>query len=165
MTKIKCMQITINPTIDFPVEVNGIKLIASIIEEIIPPYQIEFKIKFSNGYEDVFRVGEIGVEGRKDSSAPYAKAISKELPIVVGMDPNSFYHVFQYKIDGAVNNVWVIEGETDNKTVYKVFYNRLYRFELSGEPKNWTITQSSRIYREVDEDLAMRVGYLLDSLL
>lgn len=159
------MEISINPTIDFPVEVNGVKLMASIIEEIIPPYQIEFRIKFSNGYEDIFRVGEIGVMGRKDGSAPYARAIAKELPIVVGMDPNKFYHVFQYKIDGAVNNVWVIEGETENKVAYKVFYNRLYRFELTGEPKNWKVTSTSRLYREVDEDLATRVGYLLDSLL
>lgn len=159
------MLITINPTIDFPVEVNGVKLMASILEEIIPPYQIEFRIKFSNGYEDIFRVGEIGVMGRKEGSAAYAKAISKELPIVIGMDPNKFYQVFQYKIDGFVNNVWVIEGETEGKIAYKVFYNRLYRFELQGEPKNWRVTSTSKIFREIDEDLATRVGYLLDSLL
>ena len=151
--------------INFPVTVEGVPMTASVLEEIIPPYQFIFRVKFSNGFEDLFYLGETGIHGDRINSAPYAKAISMDMDQVVGLDPSRFYHIFQEKIDGLLTNVWVIEIWLDSKTSYAVYYNRFYRFELTRQKEKWVATTTAKIYPNINFKLARKVGFLLDSLL
>ena len=151
--------------INFPVLVNGVGMTASVVEEIIPPYQFIFRVKFSNGFEDRFYVGDAGVYGDRDNSTAYANAISTDIGYVIGMAPDAFYHVFQENIEGTITNVWVIERKTDAKTSYAVYYNRFYRFELTREKGEWVATTTAKIYPNINFELAKKVGFLLDSLL
>jgi hypothetical protein len=153
------------PPISFPVQVNGELMTASVIEEIIPPYQFIFRVRFSNGFEDLFYLGEAGTKGSNNTSAPYAKAISKDIDHVIGIDPTRFYHIFQETIDNEQTNVWVIEKDTPNGVSYAVYYNRFYRFELKKFGRQWIPSTVAKIYPQLNFELAKRIGFLLDSLL
>lgn len=151
--------------IEFPVEVNGVGMTASVVEEIIPPYQFTFRIKFSNGFEDLFDVGEAGTRGKKEQSAPYAKAISLDIRSAMGLDPSRFYHIFQEEIKGKRTNVWVMEKDTATGVAYAVYYDGFYRFEVKKFGKQWIPSTVAKIYPELNLALAKKVGYLLDTLL
>jgi len=149
--------------INFPVFVDGEQMIASVIDEIIPPHQFIFKVRFSNGYEDLFYLGDAGIHGGRANSPAYAKAISMDIDHVLGLDPERFYHIFQEEIDGLMTNVWVIEKEDSSKVYYAVYYNRLYRFELTRENSQWIVSTKAKIYPNIKFELAKKIGFLLDS--
>lgn len=151
--------------ISFPVCVDGELMTASVVEEIIPPYHFIFRVRFSNGFEDMFYLGDAGIMGDRPNSAPYAEAISRDIDHVVGMDPDNFYHIFQEDIDGISTNIWVIRKETRSKISYAVYYNRFYRFEVTKEEGKWVASTTARIYPNINFNLARRVGFLLDSVL
>jgi hypothetical protein len=151
--------------IEFPVRVNGLSMTARVLEEIIPPYLFTYRIRFSNGFEDLFSIGDAGVAGEKINSGPYADAIRDDIGYVPGVDPDRFYHIFQETIDGMITNVWVIERETAERVSYAVYYNRFYRFELSRVDDKWEPSTTAKIYPNINFTLATKVGYLLDTFL
>jgi hypothetical protein len=152
-------------SIDFNVNMDGQRLTASVVEEIIPSFQFIFRVRFSDGYEDLFYLGEGGIRGDKENSAPYAKAISMDIDQVIGMNPNEFYHIFEDKIDGVSTNIWVIRRETRTKITYAVYYNRFYRFELAKDGDQWAASTTAKIYPNINFELAGKIGRLLDDLL
>ena len=155
----------ISRSIDFNVSVGGKRLTASVVEEIIPPVQFIFRVRFSNGFEDLFSIGEGGIRGEKAGSDAYAQAISMDIDQVIGMDTNSFYHIFEEMIDGLLTNVWVIKRENKTKVSYAVYYNRFYRFELAKDGSQWSASTTAKIYPNLNFKLAGKIGRLLDDLL
>jgi hypothetical protein len=153
------------PSIEFPVKVNGVSMTARVLEEIIPPYLFTYRIRFSNGFEDFFSIGEAGVAGEKINAGPYAEAIRDDIGYVVGVDPERFYHIFQETIDGMLTNVWVIERESATQVSYAVYYNRFYRFELTRVDDHWEPSTTAKIYPNINFALATKVGFLLDTFL
>jgi hypothetical protein len=151
--------------ISFPVTVDGEQMTASVIEEIVPPFHFIYRVRFSNGYEDLFYLGDAGIMGDRENSAVYSKALSNDIDHVVGMDPHKFYHIFQENINGVVTNIWVIERESVSGISYAVYYNRFYRFELTKDGDNWVASTTAKVYPNINFKLARRVGYMLDSLL
>lgn len=156
---------TIPHSIDFNVSVDGQRMTASVVEEIIPSYQFIYRVRFSNGFEDLFYLGESGIRGDKTDSAPYAKAISMDMDQVVGLDTNNFYHVFEEKVNGTLTNIWVIKRENKTKVSYAVYYNRFYRFELAKDGAHWAASTTAKIYPNINFELAARIGHMLDEML
>jgi hypothetical protein len=152
-------------SIDFNVNVDGQRLTASVVEEIIPSYQFIYRVRFSNGFEDLFYLGEDGIRGDKAESASYAQAISMDMDQVVGLDTNNFYHVFETKVNGTLTNVWVIKREDKLKVSFVIYYNRFYRFELAKDGAHWAASTSAKIYPNINFELATRIGSLLDEML
>src|SRR5438128_2551325 len=121
---------SIGAAIEFPVYVNGKRLLATATEQADNPVQHIFTVRFTDGYEDEFCYDEDRIEGTdKEKSLSYAIALRNDLPIIADMDTNKLYHVFQENIDGELTNIWVIEKPTDRRDIsYGVYYNQYYRF-------------------------------------
>ena len=164
MDKLRLMT-AIPHSIDFNVNVDGQRLTASVVEEIIPSYQFIYRVRFSNGFEDLFYLGENGIRGDKADSAAYAKAISMDMDQVVGLDTSNFYHVFEEIVNGSLTNVWVVRRENKSIISYAVYYNRFYRFELAKDGMHWAASTTAKIYPNINFELAARIGGLLDKLL
>jgi hypothetical protein len=154
---------TITAPIQFPVKVNGRRMTASVEEEIDHPLHNCFRVRFSDGFEDIFYLDEDFLVGTNEKSVAYAKAIRLDIGNVIGLDTSRFYHIFQEIIDGIITNIWVIENDAeDNEVCYAVYYNEFYRFELKRAGDKWEAAYKSG--DKINEDLVKKVGYLLDSL-
>jgi hypothetical protein len=148
--------------IEFPVHVGGKPMLATVLAEEGNAVQFAYRIRFSNGYEDLFCLDEGVIEGdNKETSVPYAKAIRNDIVNVINLDPDSFWHVFQHPVDGMATNVWVIEKEG----AYKVYYNEYYRFELKQEQDEWIVSSSSKDPADkIDPVIAAKVETHLKAL-
>src|ERR1043166_2298428 len=135
--------------IEFPVNVNGNKLIASVEEDVSNPVQIVYKIRFSDGYVDEFCLDdeEDSVTGDNlEESMPYAFAIRNDITIVSSIEKDKLYYVFQDKIDEIETNIWVLEKESETGDIfYNVYYNSFYRFEVRNSNGEWIASSSSKI--------------------
>ena len=132
--------------IQFPIYVGGKPMMATVLGEEGNNVQFAYRIRFSNGYEDVFCLDEGMIEGdNKETSIPYAKAIRNDIVNVINLEPGKFWHIFQHPVDGISTNIWIIEKEG----VYKVYYNEYYRFELVEEGNEWIV--SSRLKNPSDK--------------
>ena len=153
---------TTSPMIEFPVWVGGKPMNARVMAEEGNAVQFAFRIRFSNGYEDVFVLDEGLIEGdNKETSLPYAKAIRNDIVNVINLDTEKFYHIFQHPVDGIATNIWVIEKEG----VYKVYYNEYYRFEVKKEDDKWIVSTTSKNPDEkIDKVIAEKVKHLLTAL-
>lgn len=153
--------------IEFPTFVEGIPVTASVVEIKINPVQHCYRIEFSDGYEDVFTMDEGMIEGDNgQSSKPYIKAIRHDLPQVIGLDTNKFYHIFQDKVDGILTNIWIIEKEDeDDGTYYGVYYNGYYRFEYRQVKNEWICSTRSKAGDSINAELVEKVKLVLYSLL
>lgn len=148
--------------IEFPVHVGGKPMLATIMNEEGNEVQFAYRIRFSNGYEDVFCLEEGIVEGdNKETSIPYAKAIRNDIVNVIKLDENKFWQVFQHPVDGISTNVWVIEKEE----AYQVFYNEYYRFELKLEENEWIVSSRSKDPdNKIDPVIAGKVEAMLKAI-
>ena len=161
---------TTQSTIEFPVSVAGTSLKATILSEEGTNIDFAYRVAFSDGYQDLFAFDEesgtlYGVEG--ENPAAYAEALENDLPILINLDTNKFYYLFQHNIDGEPVNIWIKEQLEDNfETSYGVFYQKHYHFELHKENNYWVISSRSKDPDNfIDEVLAERVKFVLDSLL
>ena len=146
--------------IEFPVYVGGKPMLATVIAEEGNPVQFVYRIRFSNGYEDVFTLDEGMVEGdNRETSLPYAKAIRNDIVNVINLDHDSFWKVFQHPVDGIATNIWVIEKEK----IFMVHYNEYYRFELKEEDSEW-IVSSKDPDSKIDPVIAEKVETILKAL-
>ncbi len=145
--------------IKFPVYVGGKPMLATIVSEESNPVQPIYRIRFSNGYEDVFCLDEGTIEGdNKETSIPYAKAIRNDIINVINLDTKKFWHIFQHPIDGIATNVWVIEKDN----AYQVFYNEYYRFELKLEENEWIVSSRSKDpHHKIDPVIAEKAESIL----
>jgi hypothetical protein len=153
--------------IEFPVFVNGKPMTASVIEANENPVQFSYRVQFSDGYEDVFTLDEGLIEADKgEVSNPYLKAIRSDIPQVIGLDTNSFYHIFQDRVNNILTNIWVIEKEYESGEIYYgVYYNEYYRFEFRLTDGKWVpITRSKEPGASFDRDLAIKIEQLLYSV-
>jgi len=155
------------PAVEFPVFIDAKPAIARVLEETDHPVQTFFHVAFSDGFEDKFTVEEDGnVYGSGIASIPYAKAIRFDIGNVMGLDPNRFYYNYPDTIDGMRANVWVIEGEGENREpLYKVFHFEYFRFALQRMNNEWIISCKPPYGKEPDPAMVKKVGFLLDSLL
>jgi hypothetical protein len=162
---------TLTTPIDFFVRVDGVSMVASVIETIDNSIFQEYRLKFSDGFQDDFTIpDEEGLlpEGTNEASKKYAKAIRIDMAIIPRIEPGRFYHVFQELIDGIQTNVWVIEQDPDpGEECYAVYYNEFYRFELyrSLGDKTWEVASRAAMAEKIDDTLAHKVGLVLNSLL
>lgn len=153
--------------IAFPVFVKGKPLIASVVEVVENPVQYSYRIRFSDGYEDIFTLDDGAIDAKKgENSKIYIKAIRNDITQVARLNTGKFYHVFQDKIDGQVTNIWIIESEDENgETYYGVYYNEFYRFELRQVQGEWIwSTRSKEPGVTINEDIAGKVQKILYSL-
>ena len=155
------------PAVQFPVFIDGKPIIAHVLEEIDHPVQTIFRVVFSNGFEDEFQLEDDGnVYGSGIAAIPYAKAIRFDIGHLVGLDPNRFYYNYPESIDGMKTNVWVIEGDCENREpIYKVYYFEFFRFALQRLNERWIISHKPHYGKEPDCRLVEKIGFLLDSLL
>lgn len=149
-------------SIKFPVYVGGKPMLATILGEEGNAVQFVYRIRFSNGYEDIFCMEEGMIEGdNKETSIPYAKAIRNDIVNVMNLDPDKFWHVFQHPVDGMATNIWVIEKEH----AYKVYYNEYYRFEFTKEGNEWIVSSRSKDPMDkIDPVIAGKVEALLQAM-
>lgn len=155
-------------TIEFPVNVKGKELLATVLEEEFNPVQYVYRISFSDGHEDSFYISEFGsVQGTKSNSAPYSRAIKNDLFPIIGLDKSKFFYVFPEVLDGTKINVWIIESETEEgERIFKVYYGGGYHFELKKQNQKWLSRCAHAINPEkVDPILAAKISNLIDSQL
>ncbi len=148
--------------IEFPVNVGGKPMLATVMNEEGNEVQFGYRIRFSNGYEDVFCLDEGMVEGdNKETSIPYAKAIRNDIVNVINLDTARFWQVFQHPVNGISTNIWVIEKDG----VYKIYYNEYYRFELKLEENEWIVSSGSKDPgNKIDPVIAGKVETLLRAM-
>jgi hypothetical protein len=155
------------PPVQFPVFIDAKPCTAFVLEEIDHPVQTIFRVAFSDGFEDEFLMEDDGnVFGSGIVAIPYAKAIRFDIGHLIGLDPNRFYYNYPEKIEGLQTNVWVIEGEGENReSIYKVYYFEYFRFALKRVGNEWLVSHQPQHGKAPDEDMVKKVGFLLDSLL
>lgn len=148
--------------IEFPVHVGGKPMLATVVAEEGNEVQFAYRIRFSNGYEDVFVLDEGIVEGdNKETSLPYAKAIRNDIVNVINLDENKFWQVFQHPVDGIPTNIWVIEKDG----AFQVYYNEYYRFELKLEENEWIVSSRSKDpNNKIDPVIAAKVEAMLRAM-
>ena len=147
--------------INFPVSVMGKDLIATITHLMNDPILNSFKIKFSDGYEDVFTLDEDGAIGSSDMSAgkQYAFVIKDDLYCLCLMDAEEKVWNFQYLINETIGNVWVRKTEH----VYKIYTEGDYHFQVVKREGQWFSENVRKIEpRPIDEDLAKKVIAMLE---
>jgi len=169
------METTKKSSIDFLVGVNGNLLTARVREygESCEGQLEHHVIAFSDGITGKFWFYPSNENIIVDDEAlAYAEAIKYDIQLISIAAKATFHHIFQHTINGELRNVWVMPVDPDpgDGESYGVYYNNKYQFELCrahGESE-WTIgiAVSSEIdILDIDEDLAERVGHLLDAVL
>jgi hypothetical protein len=154
------------PPIRFPVRISGAMQLAYVEEQIGSSEQFILFIRFEDGFHDIFYLDEEGgVYGTKEGSIPYEHSIRRDIGILIGLDSKRFYFVIEEIIDGIVTNVWIVERDTESKSVsYAVYFDNCYRFELIRKGSKWLSFTQSKVFPEINQHLATRVGHLLDNL-
>lgn len=155
-------------TIEFPISFGGKELLATILEEEFNPVQYVYRIRFSDGHEDSFYISEFGkIEGTKNNSAPYSKAIKNDLFPIIGLDKSKFFYTFPEVVNGIKTNVWIVENVTEEgEHIFKVYYQGYYHFELKNENGKW-LSRCARVVNseKVDPILSAKISNLIDSQL
>lgn len=153
-------------SIQFPVRILDRKLIASVVEEIVDFKHFTLRIQFSDGFEDIFRLDENGdVFGTTEESAIYGLSIRNDIGVLIGIEPDEHYHIFEEEINGRTTNIWVFEqGDGFDHIVYSVYYNNIYRFELRKNESAWEASTRSKLHPVIDQRMIKKVSWLLDNL-
>ena len=159
-------------TFSFPAIVAGKSLRATVVGEEGEGRDFLYRIKFDDGYEDVFFVdghkagGHLGA-----SSQPYAEAIKYDVGHFIGLDTDKFWYVFADEIDGEIANVWIFEEETEDEeevihASFNVFIKKQYRFHLLQVGDTWMLSvREGTVLSESDKILAQKIEDVLIALL
>jgi hypothetical protein len=153
-----------DPPIQFPVRVYGKRIIANVVEQYGSSDQFVLRVRFSDGFEDIFHLNEDGnIFGSTDRSHPYEISLNKDISILIGMDKNRNYHVIEAMIDDVITNVWIIDrSDSSTAVVYAVYYNNLYRFELKRNKNTWIAFSKSKLSPVINQAIRERVEELLN---
>jgi hypothetical protein len=152
--------------VQFPVRILNKTLTGSVVEQIADFKHFTLRIRFSDGFEDIFRLDENGdVNGTTEESIIYGQSVRNDIGVLIGLEPDEQYHVFEEEINGRVTNIWVFErDDVLSQTVYAVYFNNMYRFELRRNGVTWVASTKSRLYPVVEQRIIKKVSSLLDNL-
>lgn len=158
----------LNPPIQFPVLVNGIRKTAFLDAQAGKDGQSFLHIYFSDGYEDFFFQPENGgLYGSKPESRPYEDSLRMDSTILPLINSKRFYYTFQEVTDGIMTNIWIQEIESvPGKISYAIYFNNSYRFEVMMKVKSrWVVFTISTVSKDIDPVIAQRVREVLDLLM
>lgn len=156
----------------FTVVLNGQEQEAYVLAEESEGRDFHYRVRFSDGYEDVFHEVEgqlLGLRGA--TSIPYAEAIQDDVHHFIGLDTDAFWYVFRAPIGDAMVNVWVFEEQEEDEeehvyTSWNVHYTREYRFHLLKAGDQWMVSNRyGKDIPSVDRSLSEKVEFLLKTLL
>jgi hypothetical protein len=159
-------------TFSFPVIVAGKSLRATVLAEEGEGREFLYRVRFDDGYEDVFFVDQDEVGGHLGvSSQPYAEAIKFDVGHYIGLNTDKFLYVFQDEIEGEMVNVWIFEEEAEDEeevihTSYNVIVRNQYRFHLLQVGDGWMLSvREGTVLSESDKKLAEKIEDLLFAIL
>lgn len=159
-------------TLNFTVKVAGKEERAYILAEEGEGRDFHYRVKFSDGYEDVFHEIDgilVGLRGKE--SEPYAEAIKYDVHHYIGLNTDEFWYVFRDQVGDEIVNVWIFEEEDEDEegnlsTSWNVHYKKEYRFHLMKADDTWMV--SNRYGKDipgVDRELSHKVELVLKTLL
>jgi hypothetical protein len=158
-------------TFSFPVIVAGKSLRATVLAEEGEGRDFLYRVRFEDGYEDVFFVDGDKVGGQLGTtSQPYADAIKYDVGHFIGLNADKFWYVFQDEFDGEIVNVWIFEEEEEDedeviRDSFNVFIKKKYRFHLLNMGDSWLLgNREENSLSETDQLLAEKIGELLMTL-
>lgn len=158
-------------TFNFPTIVEGKNLTATVLAEEGEGLDFHYRVRFSDGYEDVFNEQEGKLVGlRGPGSQPYADAIKYDVKHYIGLDTDKFRYVFPEVVDGEKVNVWVFEEEEEDEeenmsTSYNVHVKKEYRFHLMKVGDSWMMSnRNEKKLSDSDRKLAQNVEDMLIAL-
>lgn len=159
-------------TLSFPVIVSGEEKKASILAEEGEGRDFYYRVRFSDGYEDVFHELDgtlVGLRGHE--SQPYAEAIKYDVNHYIGLNTDEFWYVFPERIGDETVNVWIFQEEDEDEelnlsTSWNVHYKKEYRFHLLKVADTWMV--ANRYGKDIpgtDRELSYKVELVLKTLL
>lgn len=160
-------------TFHFPTIVNGKNLTATVLSEEGEGRDFLYRVRFDDGYEDVFFVkGEEAGGHNGTTSQPYADAIKYDVGHFIGLNTDNFWYVFQDEIEGEIVNVWIFEEEEEDEedegvihSSYNVLIKKQYRFHILNMGDSWLLGhRENKPLTETDNRLAEKIGELLMAL-
>jgi hypothetical protein len=153
----------------FPIEIVTTlydkKMPALIFEAMPDTDNSRFKVRFEDGYEDIFSLagedGTLGPIGGKLDWLPYSTAIRPDLLIISYLKEGQQVNVFRHVIDGVETNVWVAE----ERGFHYVYYNQYcrFKFDKNTETNNWRILDNFNGDINVNLDLVQIAGSVIET--
>lgn len=157
---------------NFTVVVAGKVQRAYILAEEGEDRDFHYRVRFEDGYEDVFHEvqGELlGLRGAE--SAAYAEAIKYDVHHYIGLNTDAFWYVFREQVGDEVVNVWIFEEEEEDEeenlsTSWNVHYKKEYRFHLMKVGDIWMVSnRNGKDIPAVDRELSKKVEFVLKTIL
>jgi hypothetical protein len=154
------------PPIKFECQVEGKNLVAEVVAEETYPGHFNFNTKFSDGFEDTFKLHEPSGswKAERDKKAAYLKKIKDDLSALVSYQIDRHYLSFRHKIGDRLVNIWVFETEEEDDTrIYTIYYLGDYRFEMKKVWGAWEAKTVRQVNPEtIDEKLVAKIGEMVD---
>ncbi len=159
-------------TFNFTVSVAGKEERAYVLAEEGEDRDFHYRVKFSDGYEDVFHLVEdklVGLQGT--SSDAYANAIKYDVHHYIGLNTDAFWYVFREQVGDEMVNVWIFEEEDEDEdrnlsTSWNVHYKKEYRFHLMKVGDTWMVSnRDGKNIPAVDRELSKKVEFVLKTIL
>ncbi len=126
-----------------------------------------FRIRFSDGFEDVFYLAgedyDLGPIGLKDGWLSYSPSVLWDLRVVNDLQDNQFVQHFSHDIAGIPTNVWVAEEmPVQSGGNFYVYYNGYSRFRM-GRDENCkgVVYKNYSGDKVLNQQLAERAGKII----
>lgn len=121
--------------LSFRVDVVGVKLQATVVEDLSDISCYKYRVRFDDGTEDIFILIEgpaLSIEADEKGHEHYANSLLNDLYELTKIEPGLFYYILPMNIGGEQVNVWMVEEEPDpgEKDCVMVSYNRQLQFQL-----------------------------------
>ena len=155
--------------LSFPVDVVGLLQQATVLEDLSDISCYKYKVRFSDGTEDIFTIieePELYIKASKVGYDHYASSLLDDVYELTKIIPGLFFYVLPSSIAGEAINVWMVEEEPDpgEKDCVMVSYKRKLRFQLylANEETGWKVRELSYKLNPDEKKLAVELASTME---
>jgi hypothetical protein len=147
--------------LSFPVDVVGIKQQATVIEDVSDIEAFKYKVRFDDGFEDVFTIiegGQVYIQSSQPGYDYYSDALVHDLYQLQGIEPGVFFYVLPISLKGEPVNAWLKEEEPfpgDKKSIIVSYYQRLgFELYVPTDEDRWHYRELTRRLTGEEKEIA-----------